>query len=339
MPLKPYIKKLTQRNKLLEAEAREAFTLIFSGGVSSAQIAAFVTALRVSGEEPAEIVGAVHALRAHTETIQAPAGTIDTCGTGGSGHNTLNVSTAAAIVVAACGVPVAKHGNRGISSSSGSADVLAALGVNLNASKAQLEHALRDANICFMFAPHHNKAMQHVAEVRRELGVRTIFNILGPLLNPARAKRQLLGVYSKDLLHPMAEVLQMLGSEHAWVVHGHDGLDEITITAPTDVIELKDGKLHEFKLYPLDYGIDLTLIDDIHGQDAPYNAAAMRSLFTGQKGAYRDIVLLNSAAALVVAGKTDDIPKGLTLAAHALDGGGAQRTLERLVAITQAQAA
>ncbi|MBI1272808.1 MAG: anthranilate phosphoribosyltransferase [Alphaproteobacteria bacterium] len=339
MPLEPFIKKLSKAGELSEKEACEAFDTIFTGTVPAGQIRSFLLALRDRGETVAEITGAARSLRAHSLAIQAPEGTIDTCGTGGTGHNTLNISTAAALVTAACGVPVAKHGNRAVSGRSGSADVLAALGVNLDATAAQQERALREANICFMFAPNHHMAMKHVSAVRKEMGVRTIFNLLGPLLNPARAKRQLTGVYARELARPVAEVLARLGTVCAWVVHGHDGLDEITTTGPTAVVQLLNGGITEITLQPQDYGIPLAKPDDIRGGDAADNAQALRKLLGGGTGPYRDIVLLNSAAALVIAGKASGLQEGIKLAGAAIDGGVAGKTLGQLIAITGAKAA
>jgi len=288
----------------------------------------------VRGETVPEIVGAVRAMRGKMLRIDAPAGTVDTCGTGGDGAGTLNISTGAAIVTAASGVPVAKHGNRAASSKTGAADVLAALGVNIDADMGLVKEALWKANICFLMAPRHHNAMRHVGPTRVELGTRTIFNLMGPLSNPAGAKRQLVGVFAKQWIQPMAEVLGRLGTERAWVVHGGDGLDEITTTGVSHVAELKDGRVTQFEVSPEAAGLSRAQASDIKGADAATNAAAITDLVAGKKGAYRDIVLLNSAAALLVAGKAPDLKAGVTMAAQAIDNGKAQATLALLVSIT-----
>src|SRR5690606_23857613 len=264
--------------------------------------------------------GAARAMRAKARPVKAPPGAIDTVGTGGDGVGTFNVSTATALVVAGCGVPVAKHGNRAFSSRCGSADVLAALGVNLDAESHALEDALREAGICFMMAPRHHGAMRHVAGTRVELGTRTIFNILGPISNPAGVKRQLVGVFSPEWLTPIAEVLGKLGSERAWVVHGSDGLDEITLTGPTRVAELVDGEVRSFEVRPKDAGLPERSFDELKGGDAEFNAEAVRALLDGAPGAFRDFVLINSAAALIVAGKANGLRSGVDMAAAAIDG-------------------
>lgn len=316
------------------SEAEAAFEIMMSGEATPAQIGAFLMGLRVRGETVDEITGAATVMRAKAVRVEAPAGTIDTCGTGGDASGTYNVSTAAAIVVAACGVPVAKHGNRAASSKSGSSDVLAALGVNIDADMALVARSLADAGICFLMAPRHHGAMRHVAGARVELGTRTIFNILGPLSNPAGAKRQLLGVFSRQWLEPMAEVLGNLGSSRAWLVHGSDGLDELTTTGPSWVAELRDGTVRTFEVNPEDAGLPLCRAEDLKGGDAAANGAAMRAMLRGAPGAYRDIVLLNSAAALVVAERAADLREGVEIARAAVDGGAAEATLDRLVSIT-----
>jgi anthranilate phosphoribosyltransferase len=278
-------------------------------------------------------------MRSKMTRIASPAGAIDTCGTGGDASGTWNISTGAALVVAGCGVPVAKHGNRALSSKTGAADVLAALGVNIDADMALVERALREAGICFMMAPRHHSAMRHVGPTRVELGTRTIFNLMGPLSNPAGTKRQLIGVFSEQWLEPMAHVLAELGTERAWLVHGSDGIDEITTTGPTHVAELNGGQVRRFKIAPEDAGLPRAAADDLKGGDAEANAAAIRAMVGGQHGPYRDIVLLNAGAALVVAGKAVDLRTGATTAAQAIDGGRAKQALERLVAITNAKAA
>jgi len=290
--------------------------------------------LRVRGETVPEITGAARALRARAITIDAPPGAIDTCGTGGDGAGTLNISTGAAIVTAAAGVPVAKHGNRAASSKTGAADVLAALGVNIDADMSLVKEALWKANICFLMAPRHHNAMRHVGPTRVELGTRTIFNLMGPLSNPAGARRQLVGVFARQWIQPLAEVLGRLGTEHAWVVHGSDGLDEITTTGPSHVAELKNGRVTQFEVTPEAAGLSRAKPADIKGADAATNAAAITALLTGKHGPYRDIVLLNSAAALLIAGKAGDLKSGAALAAGAIDSGEAKATMAELVAIT-----
>jgi anthranilate phosphoribosyltransferase len=274
------------------------------------------------------------AMRERMVRVKAPADAIDTCGTGGDASGTYNVSTAAALVVAACGVPVAKHGNRALSSRAGSADVLAALGVDTDAEVAHVEQAIAEAGIGFMMAPRHHGAMRHVAGARIELGTRTIFNLLGPLANPASARRQLMGVFARDWVEPLAHVLGRLGSERAWVVHGADGLDEISTTGPSQVAELRDGKVRCFEVTPEQAGLPTAKLEDLRGADAETNAQAIRALLTGATGPFRDIVLLNAAAALIVAGRADDLRAGVAQAADAIDCGAADAVLGRLVAIT-----
>jgi len=319
---------------LTEAEAEQAFGVMMAGEATPAQMGGFLMALRVRGETVEEIAGAARAMRAKMVRIEAPPGAIDTCGTGGDAAGTWNISTGTALVVAGCGVPVAKHGNRAMSSKSGAADVLAALGVNLDADMRLVEKALREAGMCFMLAPRHHGAMRHVGPVRVELGTRTIFNLLGPLSNPAGARRQLVGIFARDWIEPLARVLGRLGAERAWVVHGSDGLDELTTTGPSYVAELDDGAVRSFEVTPEDAGIARAAAADLKGGDAATNARAIAELLDGRKGPYRDIVLLNSAAALVVAGRAPDLRSGVSLAAAAIDGGKAKAALARLVAIS-----
>ncbi|MFN4281943.1 MAG: anthranilate phosphoribosyltransferase [Alphaproteobacteria bacterium] len=319
-------------DKLSQAQAEEAFEIIMSGNATPSQIGAMLMGLRLRGETVDEITGAARVMRAKAVPIQAPPGAIDTCGTGGDASGTYNISTGAALVVAACGVPVAKHGNRAASSKSGSADVLAALGVNLDADMALVAESLRVNNIGFMMAPRHHAAMRHVGPTRVELGTRTIFNLLGPLANPAAAKRQLLGVFSRQWIAPVAEVLGQLGSERAWVVHGSDGLDELTTTGASYVAELKDGKVATFEVVPEDAGLPRVTADALKGGDPAFNAKAIHAMLDGAAGPYRDIVLLNAAAALVVAGKAADLKAGVKLAAEAIASGKAKATLAALVA-------
>jgi anthranilate phosphoribosyltransferase len=318
--------------KLSQAQAEEAFEIIMSGNATPSQMGAMLMGLRLRGETVDEIAGAARVMRAKAVPIQAPPGAIDTCGTGGDASGTYNISTGAALVVAACGVPVAKHGNRAASSKSGSADVLAALGVNLDADMALVAESLKVNNIGFMMAPRHHAAMRHVGPTRVELGTRTIFNLLGPLANPASAKRQLLGVFHRQWVKPVAEVLGTLGSERAWVVHGSDGLDELTTTGTSYVAELKDGKVTAFEVTPEDAGLTRVTSDALKGGDPVYNAQAVTAMLGGATGPYRDIVLLNAAAALIVAGKAADLKAGVKLAAEAIASGKAKATLASLVA-------
>lgn len=333
--LKKYMGPLVAGATLSRDEAVEAFEIIMSGAATPAQAGAFLMALSLRGETVDEIWGAASVMRAKALTIAAPEGAIDTCGTGGDGLHTLNISTAAAIVVAAAGVPVAKHGNKAVSSKSGSADVLAALGVNLDAPVELAEKSLAEAGIAFLMAPRHHSAMRHVSAVRGELGTRTIFNILGPLTNPALVRRQVIGVFAKDWIKPLAEVLAALGSERAWVVHGADGLDELTTTGVTHVAELAGGAITCFEVTPEDAGLPRANIEDLRGQSAAYNAKALTDLLGGASGPYRDIVLLNAAAALVVAEKAGTLKAGVELAANAIDNGKAAETLSHWVEISQ----
>jgi anthranilate phosphoribosyltransferase len=332
--LKPLIAAVAGGRSLDENEAAQAFDILMSGDATPAQIGGFLMALRVRGETVAELTGAVRTMRAKMLKIEAPAGAVDTCGTGGDNSGTLNISTGAAIVTAACGVPVAKHGNRAASSRTGTADALSALGVNIEADMTLVKEALWRANICFMLAPRHHSAMRHVGPSRVELGTRTIFNLMGPLSNPAGTRLQLLGVFAKDWIEPMALVLGALGTERAWVVHGSDGLDEITTTGPTHVADLKEGKVRLFEVTPEMAGLPRATPAELKGADAATNAAAITELLAGRPGPYRDIVLLNSAAALLVAGKAADLKAGVALAAAAIDSGKAKATLAQLIAIT-----
>lgn len=336
--LRPILAKLADGAVLDAAEAEQAFDIIMSGAADLAQMAAFIMALRVRGERVDEIVGGARVLRAKADKIKAPEGHIDTCGTGGDGIGTYNISTASAIVAAAAGAVVAKHGNRSVSSKSGSADVLMSLGANLDMPQAANEASLRDLGFAFMFAPSHHRAMRHVAPARASLQLRTIFNLLGPLANPAQAKRQILGVFDRKWLRPMAEVLQKLGSEHVWVVHGSDGLDEVTVTGPTYVAELKDGVITEFEVSPKDVGLNTSHINDLKGGDADVNAQAIRDLLDGKASAYRDIVLMNTGAALVVAGLAEDLRDGVDKARATIDSGKAKETLNEWVRFTQTHA-
>lgn len=333
--LKPLIARVADGHSLSEAEAEMAFDIMMSGAATPSQIGGFLMALRVRGETVPEITGAARAMRAKMDRIVAPPGSLDTCGTGGDGKGTLNISTAIAFVVAACGVPVAKHGNRAASSKSGASDVLTALGVNIDAGKAQVEKALKQAGTAFLAAPRYHSAMRHVGPSRAELGTRTIFNLLGPLCNPAGVKRQVIGVFSPDWVLPLAQVLRELGSEAAWVVHGDSGLDELSITGPTQVAELKDGQIREFQITPEDAGLSRSSLKSILGGTGEENAKALTALLAGEKTGYRDTVVLGSAAALLVAGKVMDLKAGAREAATAIDNGKAAQVLGRLVKISQ----
>ncbi len=326
-----FITKTANKESLTVSEAEQAFNIMMSGEATNAQIAGLLMAMRVRGETIDEITGAAATMRAKATAVQAPSGSIDMAGTGGSGKDTLNISTCASFVVAGAGIPVAKHGNRSASSKSGSADVLEALGVKLGSSPQNVSDCVQKANIGFMFAQAHHSAMKHVMPVRKELATRTIFNLLGPLTNPAGSHYQVLGVFDKAWLKPMAQVLKNLGSKTVWVVHGYDGLDEITTTDKTHVCQLKDGAITSFTISPEDAGLALASEQSLVGGDAASNAQAIRDVLEGQKNAFRDIVLFNAAAALVVVGKAQDLKQGVTLAAEAIDSGAAQNCLDMLV--------
>jgi anthranilate phosphoribosyltransferase len=332
--LKALLAKLADGATLSVDESEAVFSVLMSGDATPAQIGALLMALRVRGETVDEITGAVRAMRAKALHVQAPEGAIDIVGTGGDGAGTFNISTGAALVVAACGVPVAKHGNRALSSKCGAADVLAALGVNLEPDLALVERAMRDAGIGFLLAPRHHAAMRHVAGPRVELGLRTIFNLLGPLANPANVTRQFTGAFARDWIEPMARVLRNLGSERAWVVHGSDGLDELTTTGPSYVAELDDGVVRTFEVLPSDVALPLARPEDLKGGDARTNAAAMRAMLGGERGPFRDAVVYNAAAALFVAGRVASLREGAERATEAIDAGRAEATLQRLVEIT-----
>ena len=332
--MKEVLGRVAVGHTMSEDQAEEVFEVIMSGDATPAQIGGLLMALRVRGETIEEITGAARIMRAKALPVEAPEGAIDTCGTGGDGSGTYNISTAAAFVVAGAGVPVAKHGNRALSSKSGSADVLGALGIKIDADMALVKESLWDNNIGFLMAPRHHNAMRHVAGPRVELGTRTIFNLLGPLANPARTTRQVMGVFASQWVEPMANVLGRLGAERAWVVHGSDGLDELTTTGPTLVGEWKDGKVTLFEARPEDCGLRRATAAELKGGDAATNAEALRALLAGAPGAYRDIVVLNAAAALVVAGKAEDLKQGAAMAADSIDQGKALAALERMVAIT-----
>ena len=332
--LRGAIAKVAAGNSLTQEEAAEAFDLVMSGAATPAQIGALVMGLRVRGETVDEIAGAARAMRAKVLTVRAPEGAIDTCGTGGDGKGTFNISTCAAFVVAGAGVPVAKHGNRAISSRSGSADVLKELGVNIEASPETISRCIAECGLGFMFAPAHHAAMRHVAQVRTELGTRTIFNLLGPLANPAGAKYQIIGVFGKEWVEPIAQVLVLLGTIRAWVVHGSDGLDELTTTGISDVAVVDAGKVSTFRISPRNAGLPDARPEDLTGGNAVENAAHIRAVLGGLKGPLRDIVLLNAAAALLVAGKASTLREGVALASELIDSGKALAVLEALVPLS-----
>ena len=335
--LKPLLAAVAAGRRLSESEAEAAFEIIMSGNATPSQIGAFLMALRVRGESVDEITGAARIMRAKALAIEAPPGTIDTVGTGGDGSGTFNISTASALVVAGCGVPVAKHGNRAFSSKSGAADVLAALGVNIDCEMEIVRRCLWEVGICFLMAPRHHSATRHVGPTRVELGVRTIFNLLGPLSNPAGTRRQLVGVFASEWVRPIAEVLGRLGAEHVWVVHG-SGIDELTTAGTTTVAEYKDGRLVEFEVEPEQAGVKPARLEQLKGGEPAHNAALTRDLLGGAQGPLRDVVLLNSAASLIVAGRAASLRQGAELAAQSIDSGAAREVLEKLVAMTNGRA-
>jgi len=330
---KPLLSRLADGATLTGEDADIFFAACLRGEPSPAQIAAAVTAMRLRGETIGEITACARAMRQAALRLDHPYDVIDVCGTGGDGAHTLNISTAVAMVAAGGGLKVAKHGTRAVSSKSGSSDVLAALGVNIAATPAQQLRALDEAGVCFMFAPAHHGAMRHVAPVREELGFRTIFNMLGPLSNPAGAKRQVLGVFDSRWVDPLARVLGVLGATRAWVVHG-DGLDEITTTGATQVAEWREGMVRLFNITPEAVGLPRAAKADLIGGDPAHNAAALKRLLAGEIGPYRDIVLLNAAAAFLVAERAETLREGVDLGRHIIDSGAARGALARLVAIS-----
>lgn len=333
---KPLLSRLADGATLVGEDADAFFSACLRGEPTAAQIAAAVTAMRLRGETVGEITACARAMRRAAMRLEHDHEVIDVCGTGGDGAHTLNISTAVALVAAGGGLKIAKHGNRAASSLCGSSDVLAALGVNLEASADQHRQALDEAGICVLFAPAHHAAMRHVSPVRQELGFRTVFNLLGPLSNPAGAQRQLLGVYDGRWVDPLARVLGALGARRAWVVHG-DGLDEITTTGTTHVAEWREGGIRLFNITPEAVGLPRAALADLRGGEAGENAAALRELLGGAKGPYRDIVLINAAAAFLVAERVETLREGVELAADAIDAGAARRSLERLIAITNGE--
>ena len=318
---------------LSAAEATRAFEMILNGEATDGQLGAFLAAMRVKGETVEEITAGAQVMRRNALAVKAPVHALDTCGTGGDASGSYNISTAVALVAAACGLHVAKHGNRALSSRSGSSDVLEALGVRVDLSPAAISACIEETGIGFMFAVHHHAAMRHVGPVRAELGFgfRTVFNLLGPLSNPAAANRQLMGVFDARWVEPLAHVLHKLGSERAWVVHGSDGLDELTTTGPSQVAELRKGEVEVFEVQPEDIGLPRAAPEDLVGGDPSANAAAMREVLDGKPSPYRDIVVLNAAATLYITNKAQNLQDGAEMAALAIDDGGAQKVLEMLV--------
>lgn len=331
--LKPLIAAAAER-PLTAEEATRAFAILFEGDATPAQVGGFLMALRVRGETVEEIAAAAAEMRARCLPVRAPEGAIDIVGTGGDGKGTLNISTAAAFVVAGAGVPVAKHGNRNLSSRSGAADALAQMGIDVMVGPAVVERALAEAGIGFMMAPMHHPAMKHVGPARVELGTRTIFNLLGPLTNPAGVRRQLTGAYARHLLRPMAETLGRLGSEAAWLVHGGDGTDELSIAGPSFVAELREGTVTEREVHPEEASLPVHPFEAILGGSPAENAEAFRALLGGAPGAYRDAALLNAAAALLVAGRVASLREGVATARESIDSGAARRAVERLAAVS-----
>ncbi|MCL3883453.1 anthranilate phosphoribosyltransferase [Marivita sp. GX14005] len=331
--MKPLIYAASE-GPLSRSQAEEAFGHLFSGDATPAQMGGLLMALRARGEAVSEYAAAAAVMREKCTKVRAPEGAIDIVGTGGDGMGTLNISTAAAFVVAGAGVPVAKHGNRNLSSKSGAADALTEMGIDVMVGPDVVERALQEAGIGFMMAPMHHPAMKHLMPVRQELGCKTIFNILGPLTNPAGVKRQLTGAFAIDLIFPMAETLRELGSEKAWLVHGGDGTDEISISEPTQVAVLEDGKVRGREVHPEDAGLPVHPFRDILGGLPGENAVAFRALLDGAKGAYRDAVLLNAAAALIVADRADDLKTGAEMAAESIDSGAAKARVDALARIS-----
>jgi anthranilate phosphoribosyltransferase len=332
------IDKLVRHEDLTADEAAGAMREVMEGRAAPAALAGLLAALVMKGERPEEIAGLARAMRAHAVALASPPGEVfDTCGTGGDRSGTFNVSSATAVVVAACGVKVAKHGNRSVSSRCGSADVFEQLGVNILAAPLVVEQTLRDANIAFFFAPTFHPSMKHAAPIRREMGIRTTFNLLGPLTNPAGATRQIVGVPRPELTQVMARALLLLGAKRAWVVHGAGGIDEISTTGHTKVSECRDGAVHTFFIHPAQFGLAKAAPADLQGGAAVENAGIIRQVLDGRKGAARDIVLLNAGAALMVAGRSSSVTEGISRAAAALDSGAARDTLDRMAQASRAE--
>jgi anthranilate phosphoribosyltransferase len=336
--LRNLIQKVSAGTTLEEQEIRLALDLMTAGEATPAQMGAFLMALRVRGETVEEITGAAQMMRSRMNRVPVPEDAVDIVGTGGDSHGTYNVSTCAALVAAGAGIKIAKHGNRRVSSMSGASDVLSVLGVKLDVPSEVISRCVSEAGVGFMWAPMHHPAMKHWAPVRAELGIRTIFNLLGPICNPAGVKRQIVGVFSWQWVEPIAHVLNKLGCEHVWVVHGHDGLDELTTTGATDVAEVKNGHVTVFEVTPADAGLQPAKLSDLKGGDEKHNAEAIRDVLAGKKTPLRDIAVLNAAAALIVADKAANLTDGAALAAHSIESGAAQRALDKLIAISNGRA-
>ena len=334
MDIKGALARIATGHDLTGEEMRSVMSIIMSGEATPSQIGAFLIGMRVKGESVGEIAAAVSILREKMVPVDAPEDAIDIVGTGGDGAETLNISTASAIVVAAAGVPVAKHGNRALSSKSGASDVLQSLGINLELKPEQISRCIKEAGIGFMFAPMHHPAMKYVGPTRMELGTRTMFNLLGPQSNPAGVRRYVLGVFDKEWVEPVAAALLANRATSAWVVHGHSGLDELSTTGPSFVASIKGGNLTSFEVAPEDAGLPRARLEDLKGGDPAHNAEALRQLLAGEKSPYRDIVLLNAGAAFVVAGRADTLRLGAQLAAQEIDSGRAKATLDKLVAVS-----
>ncbi|HXH43334.1 MAG TPA: anthranilate phosphoribosyltransferase [Bradyrhizobium sp.] len=332
--LKSIIGKVATGASLSRDEASSAFDAMMSGEATPSQMGGLLMALRVRGETVDEITGAVAAMRSKMLTVAAPGDAVDIVGTGGDGSGSVNVSTCASFIVAGAGVPVAKHGNRALSSRSGAADVLASLGVKIDLKPEQVGRCVRECGIGFMFAPAHHPAMKNVGPTRVELATRTIFNLLGPLSNPAGVKRQMVGVFSRQWVQPLAQVLKNLGSESAWVVHGSDGLDEITLTGPTFVSALHNGEIRNFEVTPEEAGLSRCEAGALKGGDADANAMALQSVLDGKPSPYRDVALMNAAAALIVAGRAKDLREGVAIGTRSIDSGAANAKLKHLVAVS-----
>jgi anthranilate phosphoribosyltransferase len=338
--LSALVEKVVRHEDLTEAEASAAMREVMEGRASPGALAGLLTALAMKGERPHEIVGFARTMREHAVQLAVPAGDVfDTCGTGGDRAGTFNVSSTAAVVIAGAGVTVAKHGNRSVSSQCGSADVFEALGVNVSAPPPVVERCLHEAHLAFFFAPTFHPSMRHAGPTRRELGLRTAFNLLGPLTNPARARRQIVGVPRPELTELLARALMMLGSERAWVVHGSDGLDEMSTTGYTKVSECRNGAVHTFYVHPSDFGLGKTSPDTLKGGNAATNAVIMRSVLEGRPGPTRDVVLLNAGAGLFVAGRAGSVREGIAQAGAAIDRGQAAAALDAMVRLSKAEAA
>ncbi|WP_337266698.1 anthranilate phosphoribosyltransferase [Oryzifoliimicrobium ureilyticus] len=331
--LKPLLSKVASGEALTRDESQTAFEILMSGEATPSQIGGFLMALRVRGETVDEIIGAVKTMRSKMLPVDAPENAIDIVGTGGDASGTYNISTLASLIVAGAGLPVAKHGNRALSSKSGAADSLSALGVKLDIGPDVISRCIREAGVGFMFAQSHHSAMRHVGPSRVELGTRTIFNLLGPLANPARVTRQLVGVFAPRWILPLAEVLRDLGAQSVWVVHG-SGLDEVTTTGITKVAALENGAIREFELSPSDFGVEPCALDAIKGGDGVVNAGALRAVLSGERNAYRDIALVNAAAALVIGGRAQTLHEAMILSAESLDSGATAAALDKLIAVS-----